>query len=69
MARGILVPRAGIEPVLPAVEAQSPNHWTVREVLSFLNGLPITESCFQCTRCEHVTQSGQIRAFSVYFYN
>ena len=29
LACGILVPRPGIEP--PAVEAQSPNHWTTRE--------------------------------------
>ena len=29
--RGILVPWPGIEPVPPAVEAQSPNHWTARE--------------------------------------
>ena len=29
---GILVPRPGIEPLLPAVEAQSFNHWTAREV-------------------------------------
>ena len=29
---GILVPQPGIEPVLPAVEAWSPNHWTTREV-------------------------------------
>ena len=31
MTYGILVPRPGIEPVPPAVEAQSPNHWTARE--------------------------------------
>ena len=30
-ACGILVPRPGIEPVPPAVEAQGPNHWTARE--------------------------------------
>ena len=29
---GILVPRPGIEPVALAVEAQSPNQWTCREV-------------------------------------
>ena len=29
---GILVPQPGIEPLLPAVEAQSFNHWTAREV-------------------------------------
>ena len=28
----ILVPQPGIEPVPPAVEAWSPNHWTTREV-------------------------------------
>ena len=32
MVCGILVPWQGIEPVPPAVEAQSPNHWTAREV-------------------------------------
>ena len=31
-ACGILVPQPGIEPVPPAVEAQSLNHWTSREV-------------------------------------
>ena len=29
---GILVPRPGIEPLPPAVEAWSPNHWITREV-------------------------------------
>ena len=29
---GILVPRPGIEPVPPVVEAWSLNHWTAREV-------------------------------------
>ena len=29
---GILVPQPGIEPLPPAVEAQSFNHWTAREV-------------------------------------
>ena len=31
-ACGILVPQPGIEPVPLAVEAQSLNHWTTREV-------------------------------------
>ena len=31
-ARGILVPRPGIEPAPPALEARSLNHWTTREV-------------------------------------
>ena len=39
-ARGILVPQPGIEPTPPGVEAQSPNHWTTREVPTY------RESCF-----------------------
>ena len=43
-ACGILVPRPGIEPVPPAVEARSLNHWTTREVpvwwLFFINRFP-----------------------------
>ena len=35
---GILVPQLGIEPVLPALEAQGLNCWTAREV---------PEKCFQ----------------------
>ena len=31
-AYGVLVPRSGFEPMPPAVEAQSPNHRTAREV-------------------------------------
>ena len=31
-ACGIFVPQPGIEPLTPAVEAQSLNHWTAREV-------------------------------------
>ena len=31
-ACGILVPQAGIEPVPPAIETQSSNHWTATEV-------------------------------------
>ena len=38
---GILVPQPLIEPMLPAVEAQSLNHWTSREVLP----------CFLCWSC------------------
>ena len=32
LASGILVPRPGIKPVPSAMEAQSPSHWTTREV-------------------------------------
>ena len=31
LACGILVPQPGIEPMPPAVEAWSPNHWPIRE--------------------------------------
>ena len=33
VAGGILVPQSGIEPMPPALGAQSLNHWTTREVL------------------------------------
>ena len=29
---GILIPRPGVEPIPPAVQGQSFNHWTTREV-------------------------------------
>ena len=41
----ILVPPPGIEPVPPAVEVRSPNHWTTREFPTLcisLLGLPNT---------------------------
>ena len=31
----ILVPRSGIKPKPPVVEAQNPNHWTVKEIPRF----------------------------------
>ena len=36
MAGGILVPRPRIKPTPPAVEVQSLNHWTTREVPNVL---------------------------------
>ena len=36
MVCSILVSQPGIEPVLPAVEVESPNHWTAREFLAFM---------------------------------
>ena len=41
MACRILVPRPGIEPVPPAVEAGSLNHWTAREVQE----RPLNKNC------------------------
>ena len=37
----ILVPPQGIEPVLPAMEARSLNHWTTREVRVLLCKIPL----------------------------
>ena len=36
LARGIVVPRPGIEPMPLAVKARSPNHWTIRESLQHI---------------------------------
>ena len=49
-ACGILAPRPGMEPVPPAVEAQSLNHWTTREVPSYfqLNLSFIISKVFLC---------------------
>ena len=33
-ACGVLVPLPGIQPMPPALEGQSPSHWTAREVPS-----------------------------------
>ena len=41
MAFGVLVPRPGMEPVPPALEAQSLGHWTAREILSQLSNAPL----------------------------
>ena len=40
-ACGILAPKPGIEPAPPALEAQSLNHWTAREVPSVVSVLDI----------------------------
>ena len=45
VACGILVPRPGIELVLPAMEAQSPDHWTARN-WSLLNGCLLSDLNF-----------------------
>ena len=50
-ARRILVPRPGTEPVPPAVEAQTLNHWTTREVpgsLYFKSSQEILISKYLC---------------------
>ena len=41
MACGILVSRPESEPIFPALEAQSVNHWTSREVLVGVNTIPV----------------------------
>ena len=40
----ILVPRPGINPRPPTVEAQSSNHWTAREFPAFFTDIKITAS-------------------------
>ena len=44
MVCGILVPGPGIEPVPPAVETQSLNYWTTREVHESINSLVLSLS-------------------------
>ena len=35
----LLISRPGIKPKPPAVEAQSPNHWTTREFPQIINSI------------------------------
>ena len=44
-----LISQSGMEPMLPAVETQSPNHWTPREVphVSFSSLKPGTLAALQ----------------------
>ena len=64
-ACGILVPGPRIEPVPSAVEAQSPNHWTSREVP------PLTLLIFHADLCAVFGTSGTLLLLyelqSVYF--
>ena len=57
----ILVPRPGIEPMSPAMEAQSLKCWTTREVL--LSSLNI----YKCPR-DHTVSSHLLRVSTPKFY-
>ena len=57
MAGGILVPQPGIEPVPPAVEVWSLNHWTMREVLIII---------IKMTRSPHWQSQDQTQAMFYY---
>ena len=46
MACRTLVPQPGIEPTSPAVEAQSPNHWTTRDVSTYVFTIDGYLNCF-----------------------
>ena len=64
-ACGLLVPWPGIEPMLPAVEAWSPIHWTTREV-SELNSILCTPSRleYQTYQFSSVQSLSRIRLFA-----
>ena len=60
LAFGILVPQPGIEPEPPAVEMQSPNHWTAKGfpfsqvlMLQHPHPLPGHEHALECTHHTH----------------
>ena len=55
MACGILVPQPGIEPMSPAVETQSLNHWTAREVPKDTDGLFYFMFWFKAIRSFYLT--------------
>ena len=64
---GLLVPRPGIKPILPALEVRSPNHWATREFLQ-ISSAPQILLCghlvFLCIHLmEHIKTSGIPRHF------
>ena len=52
LAYGISVLQPGMEPMLSALEVQSLNHWTAREVPNLL-----TVVCFKCTAAAYFSKS------------
>ena len=52
-SRGILVPQPKIGPVPPAVEAQSPNHWTTKDYELPMGGETILLIFVYCTYIWH----------------
>ena len=66
MACGILVPRPGMEPTLPAVEAGSLNHLTTRKSLLYaLFLLPLTPGSGDCV--SSLTTDAQFSVSFLYF--
>ena len=57
IACGILVTRSGAEPMPPALESQSLNHWDNREVLkqSFLDQNQVIACILSCLGSSHLT--------------
>ena len=49
-----LVPQPGIEPGPLAVQVQSPNHWTTREILTVCSSMVETENSHLC-RCIRIS--------------
>ena len=56
MACQILVPQPGTEPVPPAVEAQSLNHWTAKEVPTIFYNY---KQCFNS--CNYIFHFGHLK--------
>ena len=66
-ACGILVPRPGIKPVPPAMEAQSPNHWTARgspKYFTFWHNYELEESDLHSPVVRMVTDSQRALALA-----
>ena len=64
MACGILVPWPGIKPVPPAVEAQSTNHWSTREVLRWcIKALALTHSILKKVLYSYLREEGKTDAW------
>ena len=67
-ACGILVPWPGFEPMPPAVEAQSPNHWTTSKLFFNLNTLTLSSCCSLRPSLIHIPQTQEISINSSKLY-
>ena len=61
----ILAPQPGIEPVLPAVEAWSPNHWKAREIPSKWYFWKNKAKCLEVVNTTR-TLTGPVKRFEFY---
>ena len=67
MSCGILIPQPGIKSMLPEMKAQSPNHWTTREIPFFPLALKGTHMLEKMLKTEMQINLINSPDFGIYF--